>query len=413
MKVRRVDMIVRLSMCAIVAGLFGCEYDGPAAIWDANQPLGESPVIQQVVPANRAAAGANEITLVGNNFSADLDRNKVYVSGTEIQVKSASKNEIKVYRPNVAGDSLMIRVVVQGAAIMASHYPYRVDEVKFLVESLEGPIAVITIAVDRDENVYALNTQRIVRKVTPGGEASDYVTLPTRINARFVTEMRVGPNGYLYLARNVASFDRVPPGGGAPETFGTIPLTVEYFDFDENGNIFAGGRRGLSVVDPTGAATAVGQYDGYEIKAVRVFAPYVYVATRYTGTDPLIPVWAIWRNRIESISGSLANKELFFDWARSGDFAALPISSMAIDEQGNVYVGTNSTTLATPLLIVRSDGSATEALYSGILDPSAERLVWGNGNSLYLSRGSVSAIRDRRVLRIDLGKKGAPDYGRR
>jgi hypothetical protein len=392
--------------------MVGCEYDGPAAVWDPNQPLGESPAIEQVVPASRAAAGANEITLMGRNFSAAVGGNKVYVSGTEIPVKSASQNEIKIPRPTVVGDSLLIRLRVDGAAILASHYPYRVDEVKFLVDGLEGNASMIVIAVDRDENLYALNSQRVIRKVMPDGQTTDYPALPTRINARFVTEMRVGPNGYLYLARNLGNFDRVPPGGGAPETFGSIPLTVEYFDFDENGNIFAGGRRGLSVVDPAGTATPVGQYDGFVIKAVRVFAPYVYVAANYTGTDPSIPAWAIWRNSIQSSSGSLGDKQLFFNWAQSGDLANAPISAMTLDENGNVYVGTSDRVVVAPVLMISSDGSTSEALYWGILEAGAERLVWGTGNSLYLARGSASQITNRRVFRIDVGKKGAPDYGR-
>lgn len=413
MKVSRVGMRALLTVCALLLGLCGCEYDGPEAIWDPNPPSGAAPVIQQVEPPSRAAAGANELRLVGSNFSSATGGNKVYVSGAEVRIKSASANEIRILRPSVAGDSLSIRVVVEGAAVMASHYPYRVDEVKFLIEGLEGIASVVVIAVDRDENLFALNSQRVVRKVTPGGEASDYATLPTRINARFVTEMRIGPNGFLYLARNLANLDRVPPGSSTPETFGNIPLTVEFFDFDENGNIFAGGRRGLSVVDPAGAATAVGQYDSFVIKAVRVFAPYVYVAANYTGTDASVPAWAIWRNTIESSSGNLGVKQLFFNWAQSGDLASAAISTMALDEQGNVYVGTTDRTVAAPLLMISSDGTTSDALYAGILELGAERIVWGTGKSFYLSRGSASAVQSRRVFRLEMDKNGAPDYGRR
>jgi hypothetical protein len=86
---------------------------------------------------------------------------------------------------------------------------------------------------------------------------------------------------------------------------------------------------------------------------------------------------------------------------------------MTLDENGNVYVGTSDRTVAAPVLIISSDGSTTEALYPGIVEPGAERLVWGTGSSLYISRGSVSTITTRRVLRLDVGKNGAPDYGRK
>ncbi|MDZ7309707.1 MAG: IPT/TIG domain-containing protein [candidate division KSB1 bacterium] len=408
MKISRGDMRALLSVCAILVGLLGCEYQGPEAIWDPNQPLGEAPVIEQVVPPSRAAAGVNEIKLIGNNFSPDPAGNKVYIGGVEIPIKSASKSEIRVYRPTVVGDLLWIRVVVQGAAIMASHHPYRIDEVKFLVDALEGGLSVAALAVDKDENLYALNAQRNVRMVTPNGDISTYAAIPTRIIPRNVTEMRMGPNGYMYLASNAANLDRIVPGGGTVERFGSIPQSVQYFDFDENGNIFAGGPRGLFVVNSTGAATAVGQYEGFEIKAVRVFAPYVYVAARNTGTNTV----GIWKSRIESASGNLGDKQLFFDWAQAGDFAKVAISAMTIAEDGNVYVGTNDRTVTNPILMISSDGSQSEALYSGILDPGAERMVWGTGNSLYVSRG-FSGITTRRVLRIDMGKKGAPDYGRK
>jgi hypothetical protein len=37
-------------------------------------------------------------------------------------------------------------------------------------------------------------------------------------------------------------------------------------------------------------------------------------------------------------------------------------------------------------------------------------MIWGNGNYLYINRGGTPEI--RRVIRIDMGKPGAPYYGR-
>jgi hypothetical protein len=39
-------------------------------------------------------------------------------------------------------------------------------------------------------------------------------------------------------------------------------------------------------------------------------------------------------------------------------------------------------------------------------------LVWGNGDYLYMNRGSTRP-ENRRVYRIDMGKRGAPYHGRK
>ncbi|OGC07773.1 hypothetical protein A2V82_03515 [candidate division KSB1 bacterium RBG_16_48_16] len=60
-------------------------------------------------------------------------------------------------------------------------------------------------------------------------------------------------------------------------------------------------------------------------------------------------------------------------------------------------------------MIVHKDGS-TEPLYYGLFLSPATNLVWGNGNSLYINRGA--AYEAVQVVAVEMGKPGAPYYGR-
>ena len=79
--------------------------------------------------------------------------------------------------------------------------------------------------------------------------------------------------------------------------------------------------------------------------------------------------------------------------------------SITFSKDGEMYIGTN---LADPILIMKN--GTLEPLYPGILTPTVGNLVWGEGNYLYAT--VIDAQGSTRLIRIDVGKPGAPYFGR-
>ena len=65
-----------------------------------------------------------------------------------------------------------------------------------------------------------------------------------------------------------------------------------------------------------------------------------------------------------------------------------------------------------PVLVIHADGDYEPIYYdSTILIPVVDQIVWGNGLSCYINRG-ISSTSGAKILRIGMGKPGAPYYGR-
>ena len=386
-------------------------FDEPALIYDPNAPSAAAPAISSVDPAEAAFAGYTEVRLTGNNFAARMQDNAVYFGTQPGQITSASANEITVIPPNMVAENLSIKVVVAGALEIAQFSPYSLKAVVAEYGDFTDLENVFALAVDLNENLYAhyrvIGASRsYVAKITPQGEKDDdYGTTSAFPQAR---EMRIGPGGELYLQRSLGNLFKIGASGGEAQLFATFPATVT-FDFDENGNIFAAGNRsGVFAVSPAGVPTNTGRFSVYDVRSLRVFEGAVQVAALYMGTDASIPRAGIWRAPITSATGTLGNEELVFDWATSGEFAAAQFFALTFAQDREIYAGTNN---INPILRLKPDGSSA-ALYSGLLGADATHIVWGNGDYLYMNRGNRVAS-NRRVYRIDMGKKGAPYYGRR
>jgi hypothetical protein len=224
--------------------------------------------------------------------------------------------------------------------------------------------------------------------------------------------MRVGPSGALYIQRiSNRTLYRIAGEGDDAAVFiefvssvGGESVKLSSFDFDQYGNVWAGGiTGGLVVQNVNGNTYGQADYiDGVRIKSVRVFDGYVYVG-REDG---------VWRSLITSDSGTVANKELVFDWNNAGNLSASDLKSITFAADGTLYIGTSNTqnTSLDPILSVYPDGSS-EPLYPGQLILPADHLVWGNGKFLYVNR----ANRDgelRRIIKVNMLKDGALYNGR-
>lgn len=392
----------------------GCTKDEPPVVWDPSQSGAATPVITGVSPAS-ALGGITKVTLTGGNFSPVDTNNSVYFGAAAGTIVSSTSTQVVVVPPALDEGGYVIKVVVAGAYGIATYGPYAVQYAGIEYGGFTDLDETYSIAVDGSENVYAQlkaavnDTARVLRiaPVAPYTTKQLYGTLKDALLRPWpkASDMRIGPGGYLYLQQtNNVNIYRIAPGGGVTQLWTALPAKASALDFDQNGNIFAGGdRAGMSVVNTDGTKRIVGSFSTMTIKAVRVFNGEVYVATASPGATP-----GVWKSRILTTTGDLGTPVQVLDWSQApGTFPASAVLSLAIAADSTIYVGCDN---ADPILAISPSGAA-EALYPGVLSPPATQLIWGTGQYLYCNRDNAVGSK-RRVIRIAMEKNGAPDYGR-
>lgn len=406
--------VLMVLMLGILALISGCKKDEPPLAWDPNQLGAGAPVIKSVNPQS-ALGGITHVTLTGTNFSPVDTNNVVYFGTTVGNVVSSTDSTIVVVPPDLDEGSYPIKVVVAGAYDFASFGSYSIQHAGIEYGGFIDLDETYSIAVDASETLYAQlkaatgDTARVF-KIAPVAPYTTKVLFGTLKDAALrpwpkASDMRIGPGGYLYLQQtNNVNLYRITPGGGETQLFVSLPAKATGIDFDQNGNIFAGGdRAGMSIVKPDGTRRIVGSFGSMTIKAVRVFNGEVFVATAPPGATP-----GVWKSRILNADGDLDAPVQVFSWAQApGTFPSSAILSLAIAADGTIYVGCDNTD---PILFIPPSGSPA-ALYPGVLSPPATQLIWGTGQYLYCNRDNALGSK-RRVIRIAMEKNGAPDYGR-
>ncbi len=373
-----------------------------------DQVIGPEPTILSITPpGSEAFASYTIVTITGEHFSPDSGGNLVYFSGVPAQIQSESATEIVVLAPDKVGTDLQVNVVVAGALEIAT-VPYSLEQLSIENPGIGNAEKTVCLAIDNNENIYAMLADTRVMKIFPNGDSTTYGST----NFRAAGEMRIGPGGALYIQRtSQRTLFRIPPGGGEAEEFITFPESVggqtvrlTSFDFDEHGNIFAGGvGGGLVVFNTLGNSFGTEEYlDGAKIKSIRVYDGYVYL-----GLED-----GVWRNEILSDTGNVGSGTMVFDWDDAGSLSNSDLKSITIAADGDILIGSANTSATSldPILVVHPDGTS-EPLYPGQLTLPATQMVWGNGNFVYVNRMN----RDeelRRIIRVNLLKPGAPYFGR-
>jgi hypothetical protein len=395
--------------CLLIAQS-GCEYKAPASPWEESQKKEKIlPVITQVEPA--IAGAASEITLIGENFSPVDSLNKVYFDNVPAVIKSASATQIVVYRPSVVGDSLSINVTVAGALGIAKHYPYKLEAVVENYGHFAGLDALITGGMDKSENLYLAIRGLTVIRLNSDGSRDLGFTGTTQ--SSLWTELKAGPDGMIYMARSNNIVYRLANTGGAAEEYFKFPNKadrVKSLDFDENGNLYCGGKNSdLLVIRSQTDFQKMGFYADYEILCIRVFKGYVYLAANYLGKDAAVIKTAIWRNQILP-DGTVGGKELVLDWSISPTIGAT-LNSFTFSENGVIYIASNDP--ETPVIMYDSGAGSFKTLFFGIIPSPVDQLIWGNSNYLYaIGNRNLSFDDGGKLLKINTGEKGAPYYGR-
>jgi hypothetical protein len=255
---------------------------------------------------------------------------------------------------------------------------------------------IYSVTVDKEENVYVFFVDRTVVKVSASGEKT---SLPQ--SKRQVTDAMIGPDGQLYLFANNVTITKMNPSDGSEADWIKQAKKSSYGDFDRNGNLYTGAKNtDMFVVSPGGASsTAVGVYATSDIRDIRVYNDNVYVAVSGTGN-----AWSIYKHAILDASGKLGNQQLVMSRPATGEYSASIFKDIAFSVDGVMYVATD---YEQPVMIMNTDQSL-DILYKYIIPTSSERLVWGTGNYIYMVQGGTTL----NLLRIDMGAKGAPYWGR-
>lgn len=410
-------MFFRTLLCLIaiaVAGSFftACEEEPPASLYDPGRVGGPTPTIASVAPNDSALAGVSTVIITGTNFSTTPANNLVFFNASPATVLQATTTQLTVRAPVLIKDSISIKVSVLGSELFSNVLQYKLVAavVEFgMVPTVEDPQGIACNA-RGDVFVSLLSTSNSglgVKKVTPVGVRTNYAA-PFSTSINKWTSMKVGPGDTIYAAANRnAIFILIPLG---PDTARSAPwanvgpagtTSVYDFDFDAQKNIWVGGSNSaIYRVRRSDRNVKTFSFAG-EARAVRVYNGYLYIGGQ-TSSDSREKIV-----RFQIVSAdSLGPQETYFDFTAAYNGPAVYAVTFAND--GDMFVGTDS--LAGSIVLVHPNLSS-EPFYPGLLSGKSVSFGYGTGTELYVSRTGNSNA-EKRVIRINTQKLGAPYYGR-
>ena len=385
---------------ASTALLSSCNQEAAPSLYLADEDKGATPVISSIVPDKEALAGVTEITINGSNFSSVKENNFVYFGTAKATVLQASATQLVVKAPAKIANDLDTKIAVQGVENFSNSVKYNLLEaVGVYFAFAKGVDVPMTVAVDKNENVFVYLNNKGIKKIASDGTLKDWAP---KGGESFFFDMKMGPNNILYGTRNLRLISQIEEGK-ASATFVTFPtgITIAALDFDQNKNIWASGGGGnLYSVTPSKTITAF-PID-YTVSALRVYNGYVYVVGKKGDEE------AIYRYKINS-NTSLGNKEKYFDIGATYGLGKINIGAITFSEDGELILGTDQ---ADAFIAVNSSAKAT-ILYPGLLSPNARSLCWGTKKNMFYVRDYLDATGSANsLIRVDMQKLSAPYYGR-
>jgi hypothetical protein len=422
----KIIIVFILILMSIFLFFSGCtKHQELASIYDPNTKK-DSVVITAVIP--EVAGSTSEIIIQGSGFSPNGNNwvyfiahdsvgvNNYVISSVQATIKSVTEDEIVVFRPRIASDSIVIKVMSSNAMVVGQYHKNYPMESIFKDFGVLLPTARITnFCIDEDDNAYLLlfNSQEIMKLNSAGKEDTTF-TRVVGSEVEFALDIKEGPEDYIYFLRKSGSRTsvfRFAKSGGSVEFFHRFDsFSGLSFDYDQYGNMYIGGRFGFRVLKRDLSEINYDMYNDYLIKTVRVYDNSVYVLATYTGDDSLNNHTGILRNEILSSDGQINTTNVVVqDWSLTGEYSHSFFNSMTISKFGEIYVATD---YRDPILHIGLNGELSR-LYYGYLDDEVNHLIWGEGDYLYVLAGiGLTFVEGNKVIRINMGKNGAPYYGR-
>jgi hypothetical protein len=431
MKTYHLMIVALLILAALGATTVGCKYDVAEPKWDSPPASSTEGSITSIVPS-QATPGVNTITILGTNLSGALDTNRiikhynytdssgvardtivydstwvyggVYFGNVRATVLEISSTMIKVHRPNVVSNSCTIKIASDNALVTMQYSPYRIDAVMESFGAFVENVPLGAITVDRSGNFYVTDsTNGYLYTLTPaGGRTQVRVNDSTNLVLKYAaSDARIGPDGNLYYftgkSPNTKYIQMVilNPSSVMDSTWYTFSPVKNVIcgDFDQNGYLYAAGRRsGIQVIRPNQSRRDDGGYTNDTITAVRVFDHYLYVAVRS----------GVYRHPLTDTS-LIGAQQLVLDLSQ-GLLAGRVIKALSFSADGSkMYFGTN-----TDYPIVMADAS-TMPITIDKLEPLYKDILPGNCKN-FCFENYLYSILGNAVYKIDVGTTGAPYY---
>jgi len=403
----RTLILTLLLLCVIMS----CEED-PQSIYDPDVTGEPSPAISLVAPdsnfnqSNVSFAGEGVVSITGSNFSPVADYNVVFFNGLQGEVLSASETNLLVRAPDITGDSIVIRVGVQGAFHFAEYpTPYTLVPAVESVGGFDDLDQLYAIACDPDDALWitTFGAPRVnMYSVFPDSvKKIEFSTLTVSS-----TGMKYGGNDLLFLtggailyamnkATGVYDANYLYPFAGADVT-----RDVEFMD---NTHAFVAFKKApnlgyiMGISFDTGAKDTLMAYDSLSIQCIRAFDNDLYVSGVRT-VNGANTASIIYKNQMNGFT--LGASELVLDLGDYPEYATAQVNAMTFSADGKLYLGLNSVHA-----VLVYDGIDLKPFYPHILSPPTQDLTWGNGDYLY-------QLKTSRLNKINMVEAGAPYAGR-
>lgn len=359
---------------------------------------------------------ASIFTIYGENFQTDsLPNIRVFFNSVESEVISATPTELEVYRPNLSGDSIFVKVACHDRINVAKLGPISLPEVVTSFGNFVGSEDIKEITIDSNDNLFAFMSgqKKIIKFELPVHARTDWTgNLEGGQGYYAPVEMKVGPAGVITYAPNINVILRCGSDGSVYDNQRIDLLDsgvkAREFDYAQNDNIYAGGiDDGIILADNQGEITTFSLYQGYRIEALRIFEGYIYVIAKPMPGES--GQYGIYKNEIMD-DGSVAESELVLDW-QATDYNEYEINDLTFSSGGQIYIGTDHPRAA--LLQYNLSENTIAPIYYGIIDSPVDELEWGNDEYLYALINKASTVSNgNQIVKINMGREGAPYYGR-
>ena len=345
-------------------------------------PRNASPIITSISPTS-GLAGVTKITITGQNFSTIKSENIVYFNQQIVSIDSATSTKIILVSPNIAKDSIKVKIAVLKAEEFSNTVFVKLEAA--ISEfgnfgTIDEPWGTTT---DNDGNMYVsliISGAGVgIKKITSAGVKSDYATSP---GVTKFSNLRMGPDGFLYAARVVKAIYRIPVGGGTSSiwiSFGQLG-TIFDFEFDANGNIWAGGNNDF--VNSIKPDKTVKQFALVgNVRSVKVNNNFLYVAGTFNNAEKIM------RAQIFSADSLSSWEEYFNLTTSSAGGSGINLFAIGFASDGNIYLGTDA---STPIIVLKENKSIVP-LYPGVLSPLFHIFAKGPIGYIYGIQGIGSA----------------------
>lgn len=397
MKLQRLSGTI-LGLIILFVMVISCEDDYPKSLYQPDEEYRANPVVEDIQP-DSILGGVGIIEILGENFSPNPEENTVYFNSVQARVLNASETRLEVAAPNEFGDSVRIKVDVDGSLLFGEFFPYKVRPVLKTFASFQPGVTLYSLAIDAKGQIYVSMGNQQIRKFDPEGAPIKTFnwTYP------FTNSLRTGPDGQLYgiVIGRIKFVVAVDTTDGSTENVASLSKNPSDLDFDETGAIWLSAGGSVLRVD-NGTSSEVANYADIELDGIRYFDGSLYLLS-YSEAEG----YALWSAPVEG--ESLGEKTLVGNLTEAyGD--TVEATSMEMDASGAIYIGTTSPHYG--IVILDQSGNFTQ-LYPDLVSGPIYDMNWGAGSYLFAAgQQAVDGETVPAILRIDTQQEGAIRWGR-